>query len=310
MTHRSPHDANDTDAQPMTIRSDADTDGATMEAGGLTEDSDSRPPATLEQHPPSAPGRSQAHLGALTWTLVRTDVKVRYHGSVGGFVWALLKPVCMFLVLVGVFSLIFAPTDPRYTFNLVVGLFLWEFFSEGTKVGLVSLFSKGYLLTKTRFPRWIVVATSTANSVITLSVFTVAILLYLAWVKRFPSPARLLLFLAYAVEMWIIILGFSLAMSVLYLRYRDLTHLWDAISQAGFFVAPIVYPIQILPEGLHPYLYLWPPTPLIEFSRAVLIQGTIPTLQANLLLLLATLAILAGGIVVFQRHAPRAAEHL
>jgi len=95
----------------------------------------------------------------LIWTLIRTDFKVRYHGTIGGFVWALLKPVSMFLVLLAVFSFIFAPTDPYYRPNLILGLFLWEFFAEGTKVGLVSLFAKGYLLTKTRFPRWIVVAT-------------------------------------------------------------------------------------------------------------------------------------------------------
>src|SRR5258708_40351312 len=103
----------------------------------------------------------------------------------------------MLIVLLAVFSFIFVPTNPQYRPNLILGLFLWEFFSEGTKLGLVSLFAKGYLLTKTRFPRWIVVATSTSNAVITLLVFTVAILLYLAWMGRFPTPSRLLLFIVY-----------------------------------------------------------------------------------------------------------------
>ena len=250
------------------------------------------------------------HVAGMIWTLVRTDFKVRYHGTVGGFLWALLKPLSMFLVLLGVFSFIFTSTDPHYKLNLILGLFVWEFFSEGTKVGLLSLFAKGYLLTKTRFPRWIVVASSTSNSVITLLVFTAVFLLYLAWVGRFPGPLGLLLFIAYEVQMWIMIIGFSLAMSVLYLRYRDLNHLWDAVSQAGFFVAPIVYPLDILPERLHPYIYLWPPTPVIMFSRRVLIEGGTPTLRANLSLLVVTLSILAVGILVFRRHAPSAAEHL
>ena len=269
--------------------------------------------ASVATCPLSAAGddaRSHAHLLALIWTLIRTDFKVRYHATIGGFVWALLKPVSMFLVLLVVFSFIFAPSDPHYRLNLILGLFLWEFFAEGTKVGLVSLFAKGYLLTKTRFPRWIVVATSSSNAIITLLVFTIAILIYLGWAGRFPSPLRLLLFVVYAIEMWMIVLGFSLSTSVLYPRYRDLNHLWEAISQAGFFVAPIVFPVQILPERLHPYLYLWPPTSVIEFSRRVLIQETIPTLEANLLLLVATLSILAVGSVVFQRYAARAAEHV
>ena len=110
--------------------------------------------------------------------------------------------------------------------------------------------------------------------------------------------------------MWMIVLGFSLATSVAYLRYRDLNHVWDAVSRAGFFVAPVLFPIQLLPESLHPYLYLWPPTPVIEFARSALIKGTPPGVGANLLLLVAALAILAAGAVVFQRHAARAAEHL
>src|SRR5690349_20099581 len=63
----------------------------------------------------------------LFWTLIRTDFKTRYHGSVGGFIWALLKPLAMFVVLVSVFSFVFA-TDPTYRLNLVLGIFLFDFF--------------------------------------------------------------------------------------------------------------------------------------------------------------------------------------
>ncbi len=75
---------------------------------------------------------SRPHLWGLVWTLIRTDFKSRYHGTLGGFFWALLKPLTMFVVLLSIFSLIFA-ADPFYKLNLIVGLFLWDFFSEGTK---------------------------------------------------------------------------------------------------------------------------------------------------------------------------------
>src|SRR4051812_31799491 len=92
--------------------------------------------------------------GGLIWTLVRTDFKARYHGTLGGFVWALLKPISMFVVLMGVFSFLFA-SNPTYKLNLIVGLFLWEFFVEGTKSGLTSLYARGFLLSKARVPSWI-----------------------------------------------------------------------------------------------------------------------------------------------------------
>jgi lipopolysaccharide transport system permease protein len=106
------------------------------------------------------------------------------------------------------------------------------------------------------------------------------------------------------------VVGFALAASVLFLRYRDLNQIWEVALQAGFFVAPIVYPLQVLPERLHFVLYLWPPTPVIQFARAVLVEGTVPSTKAHLLLVGAALAALGCGALVHRLLAPRAAEYL
>ena len=257
----------------------------------------------------TVPGRRGGSLGGLVWTLVRTDFKARYHGTPTGFAWALLKPVTMFLVLMGVFSFVFA-ADPNYKLNLIVGLFLWDFFAETTKVGLGSLHAKGFLLSKARFPSWVVVVASAANPAITLLVFAATITVFLTAFRHPPSLGALGLFALYLAQLLLIAVGFSLAASVLFLRYRDLNQIWDVALQAGFFVAPIVYPLKILPERFHFYLYLWPPTPVIQFSRAVLVDAKVPTLRAHLCLALVTALILGTGLVVFRRCAPRAAEYL
>ena len=245
----------------------------------------------------------------LIWTLVRTDFKVRYHGTIGGFVWALLKPLTMFVVLMGVFSFIFR-ADPNYRLNLIIGLFLWDFFAEGTKTGLTSLHARGFLLTKARCPAWILVVTSIANAVITLLVFIAIMFAFLTWAGHPPSPAAVLLVFAYCLALILIVVGFSLGTSVLFLRYRDLNQVWDMIVQAGFFVAPIIYPIGVLPERFHIYLYLWPPTPVIQFARAVLVGQSVPTVTAHLYLAAAVALALVAGILVYRRLRPRAAEYL
>src|SRR4249919_1839943 len=119
------------------------------------------------------------NLPGLVWTLIRTDFTTRYHGTIGGFLWALLKPLSMFLVLMGVFSFVFSNT-PRYRIGLILGLFLYEFFQEGTRTGLESLRAKGYLLTKAKFPSWVVVVTSMSNAVITLALFSVVLITFMA----------------------------------------------------------------------------------------------------------------------------------
>jgi len=257
---------------------------------------------------PQTGWQSSARLG-LVWTLVRTDFKARYHGTFSGFVWALLKPLAMFVVLMLVFSLLFA-TDPAYKLNLITGLFLWDFFAEGTKTGLASLQAKAYLLTKAKFPAWILVVTSISNAVITLVAFTLIMLIFLISAGHPPSLAAFALFVGYCAGLIAVVIGFSLTTSVLFLRYRDLNQVWDVIVQAGFFVSPIVYPLGIIPERYHVYLYLWPPTPFIQFSRAVLVAGSLPTLRGHLYLAAASAACMLVGVLVFRRLGPRAAEHL
>jgi lipopolysaccharide transport system permease protein len=215
----------------------------------------------------------------------------------------------MFVLLLGVFGFIFG-ADPDYRLNLIIGLFLYDFFAESTKVGVTSLHARGFLLTRARCPSWILIVTSLSNPLITLLVFSVAMAGFLAWSGRPPGLLALTAYGAYAAALVAIVAGFSLAASVLFLRYRDLNQVWEVASQAGFFLAPVIYPLGMLPERLHWLLYLWPPTPVIEFSRAVLVDGRVPTLTAHLYLLGAAVGSLAVGAVVYRWLSPRSAEYV
>jgi len=246
--------------------------------------------------------------GGLAWTLVRTDFKTRFHGTASGFVWTLLKPSALFLVLMTVFSFLFP--DPAYKLQLVIGLFLWDFFAEGTKTGLASLHAKSFLFRKMRVPLWVVVVASIANPFITLAVFAAVILLFLAAAGQPPTALGVVLFLGYCLLLAAMVAGFALAASVLFLKYRDLNQVWDVVTQAGFFLAPIIYPLGIMPERMHVYFYLWPPTPVIEFARSVLVAHRIPSLFAHACLVGEAVCIVALGAAVLRRMGPRAAEYV
>ena len=117
--------------------------------------------------------------------------------------------------------------------------------------------------------------------------------------RRRPSR-ELALFLLYCGALLLLVVGFSLATSVLFLRYRDLNQVWDVMAQAGFFVAPIVYPLGIVPERFHFYFYLWPPTPIIEFSRAALVSNAVPSITGHIYLGLEVIAVVAIGVFVMR----------
>jgi lipopolysaccharide transport system permease protein len=151
---------------------------------------------------------------------------------------------------------------------------------------------------------------SASNALITLGIFAVVVTAFRFLTPTPPTAVALGLFVFYLLMFAVIVVGFSLAASVLFLRYRDLNQVWDVVIQAGFFMAPVVYPLRIIPERFHFYLYVWPPTPVIQFSRAVLVDGTIPTLRAHMMLVGEAACILAIGTAIFKCYAPRAAEYL
>jgi lipopolysaccharide transport system permease protein len=253
--------------------------------------------------------RNGAFLPGLIWTLIRTDFKTRYHGTLGGYLWALVKPLTMFVVLYTVFSVIFS-MDPNYNLNLIIGLFLWEFFAESTKTGFLSLQAKTFLLTKTKFPVWIVVLTSASNAFITVCIFSIAVCIYISIFRRSLNLFEIGCFGLYVFLFLLIIIGISLAGSVLFLRYRDINQIWELVMQAGFFFTPIIYPLDIVPHKFHFYLYAWLPTAVIQFSRSVLVKGEIPTITAHLLLLGSAAVVLGVGAALYCRLSPRSLESL
>ena len=133
---------------------------------------------------------------------------------------------------------------------------------------------------------------------------------FLVSTGRPPSPIAIALFLWYLIHFAAIVVGFSLAASVLFMQYRDLNQVWEVVTHAGFFVAPIIYPIDVLPERLHFYLYMWPPTPVILFSRAVLVDDNVPSLLAHGLLTVEAAVVLVFGALIYSARAPRVPEYL
>jgi len=257
----------------------------------------------------AAPHPNGAYLPGLIWTLIRTDFKTRYHGTLGGYLWALVKPLTMFAVLYSVFSILFA-MDAYYALNLIIGLFLYDFFSESTKTGFMSLKEKSFLLIKTKFPSWVVVLTSVSSACITAMIFSTAVCVYIAVFKRPLSLLEIGCFSLYLLLFLAIIIGISLAGSVLFLRYRDINQIWELLIQAGFFFTPIIYPLDIIPHKFHFFLYAWLPTAVIQFSRSVLVQGVIPSATAHLMLLGSAAVVLFSGAALYVRLAPRSLERL
>jgi ABC-2 type transport system permease protein len=179
--------------------------------------------------------------------LTKTDFKLRYQGSVLGYLWALLRPLMMFAILYIVFSkLLRIGNDiPHYPVYLLCGTTLWSFFTECTSQGIQSIIVRGELLRKISFPKYIVVVSSQLTAVINLLINLVVVIIF-ALINGVAPSWSWLLIVPFILELYLLSLGIAFLLGSINVKYRDITSIWDVIVQALFYAVPIIYPISMV----------------------------------------------------------------
>lgn len=183
------------------------------------------------------------------YELTARELKARYKNTVLGFFWSLLNPLGMMLVFTAVFT-VFLPnnTIENYPLFVLCGLLPWNFLSAGVMSSIGSVTSNGNLVNKIWFPREALpissVLANLVNFLLSFAVLFVALLVFRAqfspWIWLLPLVV--LLHTAF-------VLGLALILSTLNVFYRDTMMVMDVVMLAWFFLTPVVYPIQVLPES-------------------------------------------------------------
>lgn len=179
--------------------------------------------------------------------LTKTDFKLRYQGSVLGYLWAILRPLLMFAILYIVFAkmLNFGNDIPHYPVYLLTGTVLWNFFTECSGLGISAIVARGDLLRKISFPKWVVVVSATSTALINLGINLCVIVIFALINGVMPSPSWLLVPFLIA-ELYAFSLGISFFLGAINVKYRDVTSIWDVIIQALFYAIPIIYPLSMV----------------------------------------------------------------
>lgn len=182
--------------------------------------------------------------------LTKTDFKLRYQGSVLGYLWALLRPLMMFAILYVVFAklLRFGGDIPHYPVYLLAGTTIWSFFTECTSQGIQAMVVRGDLIRKISFPKYIVVVSATLTAVINMLINLVVVIIF-ALINGVEPNLTWLLVPFSLIELYILALGISFLLGAINVKYRDITSIWDVCIQALFYAVPIIYPISMVAES-------------------------------------------------------------
>lgn len=213
--------------------------------------------------------------------LVKTDFKLRYQGSFLGYVWSLLRPLALFAILYIVFVK-FLPVGrgvPYFPVYLLLGIILWNYFNEVTNGSVSSIVSRGDLLRKLNFPKYVIVLAGSFSALINLAINFVIVAVFMI-VSNVPLREVSLLLPILIIELFIFALALAFFLSAIFVRFRDIGYIWEVIMQGAFYATPILYPLSAIPHSASKILILNPMAQIIQDIRYILITDQAQTIES------------------------------
>lgn len=252
--------------------------------------------------------------------LVKTDFKLRYQGSVVGYIWSILKPLMLFAVMyvVFIYFLKFGQDVPHFAVALLLGMVLWGFFTETTSLGLTSIVQRGDLLRKLNFPTHIVVISISINALINLVISFVIVgifgLINGVEISRFAFLIPLLF-----VELYAFSLGIAFILATIYVKFRDIGPIWEVLLQIGMYSTPIIYPVTLIIQNANAtvakLIMMNPLAQIIQDARYLLTSPVNTTVwqlvhhkEIVVIPYILPFVVLVIGFLIFNRQSKKFAE--
>ena len=253
--------------------------------------------------------------------MVVSDFKLRYQGSVLGYIWTLLRPLFLFVILYIVFVkfLRIGANIPHYPVYLLVGIVLWNFFAEITNNGVSAIVDRSELIRKLNFPKFVIILAAAVSALINLSLnlIVISVFMYATGVDIGWSALKAPLLI-----LEIFVFGISLAfiLSALFVRLRDINHIWEVVMQAMFYATPVIYPLSMVDEKWPQVAKIMLLNPVAQAIQEVRYLTVTPVTQTMTSLtqqiwfiaipfvIVVVTAVVA--IVFFKKRSPRFAEEV
>lgn len=189
------------------------------------------------------------HYRPLLWQLVQKDVKLKYRRSFLGYLWSILNPLMIMIIMVAVFSNMFRFDIENYPVYLIIGQTIFNFVSEATNQAMWSITGNASLLKKTYVPKYIFTLSKVTSSCVNM-LFSLGAMLIVFVVCGISFHWSMLFIPVIIVQVYLFCVGMGLFLSQATVFFRDIQYIYAAFITAWMYVTPIFYPIQQLPFEL------------------------------------------------------------
>ncbi len=189
------------------------------------------------------------HYKDLLYQLVSRDIKLKYRRSFLGYLWSVLNPLFVMIIMTIVFSSMFRRNIENYPVYLFTGKMLYDFLSTSTNQAMASVVGNASLLKKTYVPKYIFTLSKVTSCMVdfVLSMGALLIVIFFTGAKIYPT---FFLFPLVVIQIYIFCLGLGFFLGALNVFFRDIQYIYNAVTTAWLYLTPVFYPIESLPEKL------------------------------------------------------------
>src|SRR3954463_10048462 len=234
----------------------------------------------------------------LIWALAMKELRIRYKRSSLGFLWALLNPLLMMLILTAVFSTVMRIPVRNYAVFLISALLPWTFFSQALTYSAESIVGNGELLKKVAVPKAVFPVAAVISNSINFALSLIPLVLILA-LLRFPFHLTWMLMPVPFVALVLFTMGCGFLFAAANVYYRDVSHIVQLLLSAWFYLSPVIYSLDFVPARFQPFFKLNPMLYILNDFRNPIYYGALPSLASISASLGIGVIALAIGYVVF-----------
>lgn len=235
--------------------------------------------------------------------LTRHEFRARYRAQALGVVWSLLNPIVMMGILSLIFTRVFRSATPNFPIFMLIGLIVWQFVANAASSATGVFVSHAEIIKRTPFPRELLPLALLLSYGINFLIESSVLFIF---IPIFPDAFQLswtLLLIPVILGFLVVLLaGVSLAVSVLNVIYRDVAYLVSTLLLIIYWLTPIIYPVEIIPEPYQMILKCNPLTGILNGLRGCLMTGTPPTLMMWASIVLPSVLVFGLGWLLFKHY--------
>jgi lipopolysaccharide transport system permease protein len=243
-------------------------------------------------------------------TLVAKDLKLKYRGSILGFVWSLLNPLLTIAVYTIAFTYILKMEIPGFVFYLMLGILAWTFFVNSAMMAAGAIVDNGGLVKSVFFPRAILPVASVLFNFAQYLLSALVFLPLLLIIYRVPPSPPMLLYPVFLVLQLLFTMGIALIVATATAFFRDVRHFLEIGLTALFWVTPIVYQLDKVSPALQTAILMGPMAPYIVAYHDIFFYRTWPAAQVWALAVAYPVVTLGVGAMLMLQHEDKFSEQI